>query len=125
MPKYQNQSDGCFPKGMVIETTRASATSITFRDPNTGRGRVRPAHYWVEVRETVATDQPRKTWIISLLEGGKLLPSHTPVEYSSEKQAHAVAKSMAEKHRGKTFVVFEATGFVHLPLVQSTEVIRL
>jgi hypothetical protein len=69
--------------------------------------------------------QARKTWIISLLESGKLLPSPTPVEYSSEKQAHAVAKSMAEKHRGKTFVVFEATGFVHLPVTFSTEVVRL
>lgn len=74
--------------------------------------------------ETPKTDT-KKTWIISLLESGKLKPAVNPATYRSEKQAHAVAKSMAEKHRGSTFVVFEATGVVTLPVVQAPEVVRL
>jgi hypothetical protein len=73
----------------------------------------------------VAPGTARKAWLIAVLDGDQPLPASRPKLYESEKQAHAVAKSMAERHRGQTFVVFEATGFVHLPLVVSTEVVKL
>lgn len=63
-----------------------------------------------------------KRWIIALIEGGILKPAKEPRQYSSEKQAHAVAKEMAERHRGNVFVVFEATGFTFVPASTETVV---
>lgn len=85
---------------------------------------VQPEHIEL-VNPSTTKESATKTWIISLLAGGKLNPALNPKTYTSEAQAHRVAKEMAEKHRGSTFVVFEATGFVHLPVAPSTEVIKL
>lgn len=63
-----------------------------------------------------------KRWIISMIENGVLKPASEPRQYASEKQAHAVAKEMAEKHRGTVFVVFEATGFTFVPTSSETVV---
>jgi hypothetical protein len=63
-----------------------------------------------------------KRWMISLIEQGVLKPAREPRQYASEKQAHAVAKEMAEKHRGSVFVVFEATGFTFVPTSTETVV---
>lgn len=136
MPKFQNVSDPCFTKGIEVEAT-VSHESLRFRDPTTSRVRVRPIRHWIEVRETVALVEERgvkanpqartsKTWIISVIDAdGTLAPAKVPTQYTSEKQAHAVAKSMAERHRGNTFVVFEATGLCHVPKEFNTEIIRL
>lgn len=53
-----------------------------------------------------------KTWIISLIRDGQLLPAEEPRHYSSAEQARAVARKMAEKHVGDVFMVLEATDAV-------------
>ena len=51
-----------------------------------------------------------KTWIIVVVQDGKLAPAKEPVEYCSAEQARKVAHEMAEKHPGNEFYVFEAVG---------------
>ncbi len=56
-----------------------------------------------------APPSPGKSWIIVLQHAdGVLAPALAPKKMTSRSQADAVAKSMAEKHAGQTFVVFEA-----------------
>jgi len=64
-----------------------------------------------------AADVPgaKRTWIVIVVQGGKLFPASSPKEYASEAQAKAVAQSMAEKHKGQTFMVFQATGAAYVP----------
>lgn len=66
-----------------------------------------------------------KQWVIILVENGVLKPATNPRQYTSEKQAHAVAREMAEKNPGNAFVIFEATGFTFIPKVVTTEVFKL
>jgi hypothetical protein len=87
---------------------------------------VKPLMYVSAPPVTVAPGPTSKTWIIIVRDAqGVLQPARHPRPYISEKQAHAVAKTMAERHRGSTFMVFEATGFVHVPKEFVTEVIKL
>ena len=57
-----------------------------------------------------------KQWIISLLNAdGTLAPAEKPKPYTSRAQADRVAKDMATKHAGQTFVVFEAVSVASIP----------
>lgn len=57
-----------------------------------------------------------KQWIISLLNAdGSLAPAEKPKPYTSRAQADRVAKDMATKHAGQTFVVFEAVSVASIP----------
>jgi len=69
--------------------------------------------------------EAKKHWLIAVLVDGEPKPAPSPRTYDTEKQAHAVARSMAEKIPGQTFVVYEATGFTHVPAKPITEVYAL
>src|SRR5206468_2896752 len=109
-------------KGNTYEVLATSTTTVRVTND-------RDVKRWIgeTVFEPVAPVQTTpaptgKRWIISLIENGVLKPAKEPKQYATEKQAHAVAKSMAEAHRGNVFVVFEATGFTFVPTSSETTV---
>jgi hypothetical protein len=82
---------------------------------------------YLELVKTTGTTLPnaRKTWIISVIIDGKLAPAPTPAEYVSAAQARAVARSMAEKNPGSTFVVFEAVGAAYVAPAPKADFVTL
>jgi hypothetical protein len=80
-----------------------------------------------ELVQTTGTTLPnaRKTWIISVIIDGKLAPAPRPAEYVSAEQARAVARSMAEKNPGSTFVVFEAVGAAYVAPAPKADFVTL
>jgi hypothetical protein len=108
----------------VIDTSK-----LSLRIEN-DRGTVRwlPFDYFeptVAEKNTKPPVDASKHWIIAVIVDGQPQPAPHPRTYDTQKQAHAVAKSMAEKIPGQTFVVYEATGFTHVPTKVSTEVYAL
>jgi len=77
------------------------------------------------VPQEISVPSARKTWIIITVLDGKLAPAPTPAEYKTAEQARAVARSMAEKVPGQTFVVFEATGAAYVAPAPKADFVTL
>jgi len=85
--------------------------------------------YYLDSRFKLASEtaipHARKSFIISVIIDGKFAPAQRPAEYASAAQARAVARSMAEKHPGSTFVVFEAVGAAYVAPVPKADFVTL
>lgn len=69
---------------------------------------------------------PSKFFIITVLDAkGAPKPATAPKTYKTAEQARAVAREMAEKHRGEVFVVLEAVGASALPVTPETPYVSL
>jgi hypothetical protein len=73
---------------------------------------------------TQKTPEQVSEFIIVLKEKGIYMPAATPRTYSSEAQAHHVAKEMAIKHGGR-FVVFQTVAYAERPAVPEVKIVEI
>lgn len=74
-------------------------------------------------KRTPMTRKPSKHWFICVLDKVTQAPqpASTPRLYTSAEQARKVAREMAEKNRGESFVVYEGTDVIVAPPVSLPE----
>lgn len=94
---------------------------LIWTDANGKEGHgMEPGHFEL-VKVTQPTEWQRftKHWLIAVLDKNTHmpLPAAKPRTYSSAEQARRVAYEMAEKNRGESFVVYEATDVTVAPHV--------